>query len=98
MLGFENGTISPIQIFVVGNEILDAWFHVEFFQHVFSDKVGEIAHCFERDRLMEELQSLFRRQAEVAPESCAVLGEAVEEFDPFVSEISTKLGEFGAEV
>ena len=76
-LGPLHRVVGLGQVVEVGDDVGDGLRGVERLQHVVADEVGEVAHRFHRDRLVEQLHRLLRLDAQAAAEILAVVGEPV---------------------
>ena len=70
--------MGAVQVVEVMDQGLDALLAVEGFQHVLPDEVRQVADGFERDRLVEQFQSLFVVDSEEASKGGRIGGEGVE--------------------
>ena len=77
-LGALHRLVGLGQVLEVGDDVRRRPLRrVERLQHVIADEVGEVAHRFHRDRLVEQLHRLLRLDPQAAAEILAVFGEPV---------------------
>ena len=96
--GFEHCFMCAIEVAEVRDQRIDARLYRERFEHVLAHEFGQVAHRFQRYRLVEQIHRLLRADAK-APETGAVCGEAVVLRDAGRgTQALTQLGDVTAEV
>ena len=76
-LGLQHGLVRVIQIFEVSHERVDSAVHVNSFEHVLTNEVGEIADRLHRHRLVKQVESLLSLDAKSSPKCSAVGGKRI---------------------
>lgn len=95
-----DGVVSLGQIVEMGDDVAHPLRRIARFEHVVTHEIVEVAHGLQRDRLVKQLEGLFRSNSKQATQRRCVFGEFIEDFrsggpQPLaqITQVGTEVGE-----